>query len=565
MNLFFKRTFCGLIFVNFLASVGIASETKKISLVESIGELKLQTCVVASKARILARDYSLLFKEWEKLGQAQSSGRDITQSLQNADMKLRALSPQAQGLKRLLLQYFKFFDDINSGHKLQISTAFKSQIDGLNSIVQLIFLGRNIPTNKQASKQLADLLNSIKADKNLGDLQKSILQIDLVNLESSIHTELNRLENFKKVQNETFNAHARPILFASLGTAGFVSAVVMAEPALATGVAAFEALGQSKAFGQVAATAAIASLGATGIDVVNEVAIPLWFTALKDSLAREIPLSCALIKQVEISKEKEIDLIFDAAKHGAELGFVVSGLTLISPVILKFLGGQAIKAAPKLNLPFMAGVGKGLIKAATYVDEVALFTVVGLVAAGGIYEGYELYHGGSSYLSFNGILEKIEKSSQSRELSLIQKTQIEKLKSQTQAMRVSYAGDSLKHLIDLTVCGYLLTHMAHGEFIIALEGEMEEVISALATSSDDAPTGINGATDAFDKMAAEKHMSPLELKLYLLNVKLNLILKSKLSSVIQTEMDALLAMSDTDLKTHLQKTKHDLEHFKKRF
>ncbi len=78
----------------------------------------------------------------------------------------------------------------------------------------------------------------------------------------------------------------------------------------------------------------------------------------------------------------------------------IAGVTLMTPKILTWMGGKAIQMAGAKSTSLLAMTGNGLVRTAGWVDEVALFTVVGLVGIGGAYELFEAgvaFHEGYKY------------------------------------------------------------------------------------------------------------------------------------------------------------------------
>lgn len=509
---------------------------------EIVGELRLQKCVALSRQKISGHDTNTLRDQWLYLTNTAHDLRSQQKSFFAAKHEIAKLSPQAQNLGALLLSYYAFSVRLEHASKIPLADSAAgtnvNQAD-LDMMITLIFAGGTTPGADQIGSVTGPLTKAISSSKQIDESQKPLLKLQLANLEDQMISAMERRSQINAQARANFRAYARPALFAVVGTAAFAGAVIFAEPLLALGVAAAEATAIPRAIGQVAATSTIAAIGSSGIEIVNTIAIPLWVEAGKDSIRRRIPLACALQKQIEIAKDEEMNKIFEAGLHGAEMGLAVSSVTLVTPRILAFLGGQTIRASRALQVPMVAKAGVGLVKAASYVDEFALFTVVGLVGASGLYEGYETYHSASEALSFGSIIDEINKAQKDPKLK--GKTeQLDSLRRSVRAIQLGYGGDAGTHAIDLSVCGYLLFHMAHGEFIIALEGEMEEVITALATSSDDAPTGINASVKSLEKLSGQKQMTPVELKLFLLQVELHMIREGKLTAQKAAIFDRLL-------------------------
>jgi hypothetical protein len=373
------------------------------------------------------------------------------------------------------------------------------------------------------------LLSEIEKSKHLNQSEKSGATLALISLEDSLRTELKRATNLVDTRDALVAAKARPVLFAVGGTAAFVGAVLLSEPLYAGTVAYSTALGLGEGAGKVAATAMIAGLGAGGVDTVKDIAIPRWFAAGKDAQARDIPFGCALIKQNEIGKAEELHMILHSAAHGAMIGAGITGVTLVTPKILEFLGGKILTAYLKapVKIPLLAATGSGLIRFSTVIDEIALIGVVGLVGIGGAYEGYNLVTSLQSGYSFGKLLKEIDVAIQTASVKnnqpLIQK--LTALKNQAQAAQLGFYGDSAQHAIDVLVCGYLLEHMAAGAFMDAWRGGMNAVIENLVLASDDAPTGINAS------MSAAKKASVTGVKTTAISAKLGL-LKAKLTMIV---------------------------------
>jgi hypothetical protein len=397
----------------------------------------------------------------------------------------------------------------------------------------------------------------------------------LAQFEDALVRESARVAGFNELATAEWNAQARPVAIALAGSAAFAAAVIYAGPILATSGHLAMSAGLAEGVGQVAGTGVVAALGSTGLEVINKIAIPLWKEAVADSYRRDIPISCALEKQIEIGKQRELEVVADTLADGALVGVGIAGITLIVPTALRYLGGGMIRSAYQSLKT--TGYTQGLMRfrAGRFArwfgrqwDEVMLFAVVGAVGGGAVYELYELVESGHAFLHFDEVLEKAER--QLKTAAPDHGSQIKAIEAvirQLRSLQTRSVGEGSTHFVDLLVCTYLLNHFAHGEFMIALEGELEQVIEALATSADDAPTGINAAgsaVDNFTKKAAE--MTPLGLKLALLNTKLEILEKTKgaLSPALVVgfaEMDHYIEMEDHELHEHvIKEAKAKLDH-----
>lgn len=532
----------------FLLSVSSfsAAEGSRI-LAEIRGESLLQKCLAVTRLAVSETENRVIFKEWSALGGALDKGPKAFQDqMAQAQIALATLSEPARDRSSLILHYMNFQSLMRSNFPQIL--ADERGPHGLTSLVTEIMVNNPYSTPEQIAAVTGSLALKIKAAAGVGASTAQTLQA-LVQLEDSLIREMQRSTEAVRSKQIEFSARMRPALFLVMGGAAFSAAVASAEPMLLSSVAYATSMGLSEGVGQFAAMTGIAAIGSTGIDIINDIVIPLYVEAVKDMYRRHIPLSCAITKQAEISKSMELEKITSAAVTGGISGAGVAGATLLSYGALNYLAGKGWQWGISKESQLWKGFGKSMKWAAMGVDEVALVSVAGLVFVGLVHEGIESGDKIQSALSFQGLAketgDKIAAARENGQLRLAHEYQ--ETLDQIRSIQTEYAGDATEHLIDFAVCGYLMYHLAHGDFMIALEGELEEVLTVLANSSDDAPTGLNAAVSAVKKYFGAKGMSPADMKLVFLRSKLSALESGRLTASFKQTLNKHLEMSDGEL------------------
>lgn len=488
------------------------------------GEALLQQCVRVSLERVPEADQKVIREQWRRLGQVLGT-KEFAGRARSSEALLVKLSPSGRDRAAFLIQWMRLQSQMRE--MFPDEQVMGSRQGGLNALAIRILLEQSLQYPRAIGQETNSLMNRIKS-KNAGPEQSRALAT-LAIFEDSLVRESKRVSIQNENADQEFRAHSRPVMIAVGGAAAFVGALVYAGPILAGSVATAEAVGLPAGVGSVVGMSGVASLGATGIEIVNEIARPLWIKARRDAIERDIPLSCALEKEVEIGKVLEIEKLMESAAHGAMVGAAVGTLTVMTPAILNFLGGKLVYMGTQQVWVPMVSAGLWTMWSASLVDELALFAVTGLVATGATWEFYRGNLNMRATITFQDVIDKAqEQVKRARTAGKVQlAARLERVVRQVRSVQSNYGGDVIEQMVNFAVCGYLLMHMAHGEFAIALEGEIEEVVEVLATSSDDAPTGINAAMSAVKQLWATAQSAPISMKVYMLRAKMNLLQRAE--------------------------------------
>lgn len=506
------------------------------------GEALLNQCVINSSNKVPTVDNKKLLALW-------SEGN--VQSIQN---QLKTLSPQGQQRGELLIKWFSFLRLIQENQPLWSTKETKNLFTSLNSLLTQIFTNRPFATSEHIIIVTKKFNQLIRGVQNLPEFKKTELLFSLAHFQDSLITEMQRTHEVvagAKAENE---AIARPIIFAALGTATFITAMLTADPILAAGIKISQSLGLGSTAGQVAATGLIAGIGVTGVETLVDIAIPRWTEAAMDATRRNIPLSCSLVKQAEISKAQELTTIVRAFSHGSQVGVLLTGITLLTPRIFNILGGVLIRYGEAEKISIITGAGNTFYKLAPWVDDAALVFVAGAVAIGAISETGETISSINESLSFNDIIAfiKTEIEYQKQINNQDKLAQLDDLLRLTQATQIGFQGDAIRHSVDLMVCGYLVYHFANGEFMASWKNETDKIIENLALASDDAPTGINAAYTAVKKAAVTATSDPISIKLWLLKAKLISVKLGLLSPTLSQSYDFYINMNNGELEENIK-------------
>jgi hypothetical protein len=506
------------------------------------GEALLNQCVINSSNKVPAVDNKKLLALW-------SEGN--VQSIQN---QLKTLSPQGKQRGELLIKWFSFLHLIQENQTIWSTKETKNLLTSLNSLLTQIFTNRPFATSEHIITVTKKFNQLIRGVQNLPEFKKTELLFSLAHFQDSLITEMQRTHEVvagAKAENE---AIARPIIFAALGTATFITAMLTADPILAAGIKISQSLGLGSTAGQVAATGLIAGIGVTGVETLVDIAIPRWTEAAMDATRRNIPLSCSLVKQAEISKAQELTTIVRAFSHGAQVGVLLTGITLLTPRIFNILGGVLIRYGEAEKISIITGVGNTFYKLAPWVDDAALVFVAGAVAIGAISETGETISSINESLSFNDIIAfiKTEIEYQKQINNQDKLAQLDDLLRLAQATQIGFQGDAIRHSVDLMVCGYLVYHFANGEFMASWKKETDKIIENLALASDDAPTGINAAYTAVKKATVSATSDPISIKLWLLKAKLISVKLGLLSPTLSQSYDFYINMNNGELEENIK-------------
>lgn len=495
-------------------------ESKAVKMAEKRGEELLQQCVRTARERVTEADQSVIREEWKNLGQVLGQPAFMDR-LKFSEERVSRLSPSGRDRALFLLQWMSLQSQMREMFPKEQVMGNRQR--GLNALAIGTLLEQSLQYPKAIGEETTRLMSRIRQQK--ADAVQARALATLAVFEDSLVRESQRISAQNNQLDNEFRAQARPVLVAVGGTAAFVSAVVYAEPILAASEAIVHAVGLPSAVGSVLGMSGVAGIGATGIDVINDIALPLWVKARRDAIERDIPFSCAIEKQVEIGKVMEIEKLVEATTHGAMVGAAVGTLTVMTPAILSFLGGKLVAFGTQQVWVPMVSAGLWTLWGASMVDEVALFTVTGLVAVGATWEFYRGNLNARASVTFERLISKtVERADKARKAGkMALANRFDEVVKQVRSIQASYGGDVIEQGVNFGVCGYLLMHMAHGEFAIALEGELEEVIEVLALSSDDAPTGIKAAKSAVKQLWATAQSAPISMKVYMVLAKLNFL------------------------------------------
>jgi hypothetical protein len=514
------------------------------------GEEKLLQCVVNSRARVPVSENKKLLSIWNRELRSPMTMAKVTKLLKDLD----TFSPQGKLRGALLLKWLRLDELLKSQGRFSAHVENRNLIISLNSLMMQIFTERPFANTENIQSVTSRFKTQILKDSQLVENKKTNLIHSLGLFEEAIIVEMKKTHSVVKGVRAEFEAQARPIIFAVGGTATFAFAMLSAEPILATSIGFTKYLGLGAGLGQTLGTGAIAGIGVTGIEAVVEIAIPLWIQALQDSERRDIPLSCSLLKQAEISKAQELSQSIRAFRNGAGVGILITGVTLVTPKVFSILGGSFINYGEVRKINILVSAGKTFFKLADWVDEAALIFVVGAVGVGAISEANEAWSAYQESLSFNDLIYEVESelagARQAQQAAKI--VELEDLLRLVKSTQISFRGDALKHTIDVMVCGYLVYHFAHGEFIEAWTGGRDQIIETLALGADDTPVGIKAAYTAAKKAAITNNTGdPISIKIGLLKAKLVAMKLGILSPTLSQSYDTYINMDNHELDSQI--------------